>query len=439
MSNTHKYKFSVVMPIYNAQLYLKEAIDSVVDQTIGFEDSIQLILVNDGSTDHSEEICREYKDRYPNNVVYIYQENQGVSHARNAGMPYVEGKYVNFFDADDKWNTDVFQKVWNFFEGYGDKIDVVCCKSTYFEAKTGDHNLNNKFKGGDRVIDIRETPKFILLNVTTAFINADAMKCETFDERISIGEDSKYITKIILRKEKYGVLNSAGYNIRKRNENTSLTQNRNIGRYTLTMEHYYKHMLEYSMEKYGVLIPYIQHVVINGLKYRTLEARKDFMTEEQWADYIELVTELIKKIDDEVIAETNNLKMMTRLYIFKIKHGYDIEPELYIKNGKVFFNKISLGKIPRNPVTVDEMTVSWRNMTLSGTISVPLNSDIKLYLKNKKGYQEAVISDDEEQNKETFNGEVFPRGRRFTVTAKKKESDPILVLGCRGEYYELPV
>lgn len=437
--SAYKYKFSVIMPIHNVEAYIREAIDSVINQTIGFEDSIQLILVNDGSTDRCEEICLEYKGRYQDNIIYIKQENQGVSHARNAGMAYVKGKYVNFFDADDKWNTDVFQKVWNFFEGYGDKIDVACCKSTYFEAKTGEHNLNNKFKGGDRVIDIRENPKFILLNVTTAFIKADVINEETFDERISIGEDSKYITKIILRKEKYGVLGSVEYNIRKRHENSSLTQNRNIGRYTLTMEHYYKHMLEYSLEKYGEVIPYIQHVVINGLKYRALETRRDFMTEEEWRDYTESVTELIKKIDDQVIAETNNLKMMTRLYIFKVKHGRDIEPELYIKNNKVYFNKVSLGKIPRNPVKIDEITVSWKNMTVSGTITAPLNDNIKLYIKDKKGYQEAVISADEEQNKETFIGETFPRGRKFVVTAKKKEADPILVLGCRGEYYELPV
>lgn len=437
MSNTCKYKFSVIMPVFNVEAYLNDAIDSVVNQTIGFEDSIQLILVNDGSTDHCEDICNAYKDRYPTNIVYIKQGNKGVSSARNAGTPYIEGRYVNFFDSDDKWNLDAFAKVWNFFEEYGDKIDVVCCKPTYFEAKTGEHNLNNKFKGGDRVIDIRETPKFILLNVTTAFIKADTINRESFDERISIGEDSKYITKIILGKEKYGVLGSAGYNIRKRAEKSSLTQNRNIGRYTLTMEHYYKHMLEYSIEKYGELIPYIQHVVINGLKYRVFEEPKDFMTEDQWLAYTKLVTELINKIDDVVIAETNNLKMMTRLYLFKLKYGYDIESELYIKGNNILFREISLGRIPKRSVTVDDITISWRNMTISGTITMPINDNIKLYIKGKKGYQEAVISLDDAMNRKVFNGEHYRRGRKFTARTNIKDAEPTLALGYRGHYYKL--
>ena len=57
----YKYKFSVIIPIYNVEDYLKEAIESVINQTIGFEENIQLILINDGSTDNSEAICMEYK------------------------------------------------------------------------------------------------------------------------------------------------------------------------------------------------------------------------------------------------------------------------------------------------------------------------------------------------------------------------------------------
>ena len=93
-----KYKFSVVIPLYNVKKYLEDALKSVINQTIGFEKNIQLILVNDGSTDKSERICLKYKKLYPENIKYIYQENRGVSEARNEGMKYIEGKYVNFMD-----------------------------------------------------------------------------------------------------------------------------------------------------------------------------------------------------------------------------------------------------------------------------------------------------------------------------------------------------
>ena len=93
ITKDYKYKFSVVIPIYNVEDYVEETILSVINQTIGFEENIQMILVNDGSPDNSEDICLRYKDKYPDNIIYVKQENRGVSAARNNGMNYIEGKY----------------------------------------------------------------------------------------------------------------------------------------------------------------------------------------------------------------------------------------------------------------------------------------------------------------------------------------------------------
>ena len=97
----YKYDFSVVMAVYNAERYLREAIDSVLMQEYSI-DKIQLILVNDGSKDNSAVVCKEYLEKYPNNIVFVDKENGGVSSARNEGLKHVEGEYVNFLDSDDK-------------------------------------------------------------------------------------------------------------------------------------------------------------------------------------------------------------------------------------------------------------------------------------------------------------------------------------------------
>ena len=148
------FDVSVIVPVYNAARYLQEAIDSVLHQTIGFEDHIQLILVNDGSTDDSAEICRRCKDAHPDNVVFIDQPNAGVSAARNAGLAAAQGRYVNFLDGDDVWTPDAFRKMLDFIEPRRDQIDLVCCREVYFEAKTGYHNLDARFRKGDRVYHI---------------------------------------------------------------------------------------------------------------------------------------------------------------------------------------------------------------------------------------------------------------------------------------------
>ena len=104
-----QFLFSVIIPVYNVENYLHETIESVVDQTIGFEENIQLILVNDGSKDGSLDICREYEKKYPRNVTVVDKENGGVSSARNTGIEYIRGKYVNFLDSDDKWEPQSFE------------------------------------------------------------------------------------------------------------------------------------------------------------------------------------------------------------------------------------------------------------------------------------------------------------------------------------------
>ena len=125
-----EYKISVIIPVYNVEKYLEETIESVVNQTIGF-DNIQMILVNDGSPDNSEEICLKYKEKYPDNVVYVKQENAGVSSARNNGLKHATGKYVNFFDSDDIWDKNAYEKAIKFLDS-NLSVDLVAFRLKFF-------------------------------------------------------------------------------------------------------------------------------------------------------------------------------------------------------------------------------------------------------------------------------------------------------------------
>lgn len=108
--NVSSFEFSIVMPVYNVEEYLRESIDSVINQSIGFSDNIQLILINDGSPDNADEICLEYKGKFPDNIIYINKENEGVSVARNIGLDEAKGKYINFLDSDDYLDSDALKK-----------------------------------------------------------------------------------------------------------------------------------------------------------------------------------------------------------------------------------------------------------------------------------------------------------------------------------------
>lgn len=89
-------KISLIMPVYNAEMYIVNSIESVLEQS---NVEIELIIVNDGSTDHTKELISKYKD---NRLIYLEQDNRGVSSARNLALKNVTGDYIAFIDADDQ-------------------------------------------------------------------------------------------------------------------------------------------------------------------------------------------------------------------------------------------------------------------------------------------------------------------------------------------------
>lgn len=97
-------KYSVIVPIYNSEKTLSRCLESLVNQN---RKDIQIILVNDGSTDHTEEIALQYAGKHPE-IDYLFKKNAGVSCARNAGLRMAVGEYVTFVDSDDYVRNDYF-------------------------------------------------------------------------------------------------------------------------------------------------------------------------------------------------------------------------------------------------------------------------------------------------------------------------------------------
>lgn len=110
--------FSVIIPVYNAEKYLKKCLDSVFAQSGSFE----VIAVNDGSTDKSLEILQQYAKKH-SNMKIINQQNKGVSSARNAALKVAKNKYITFVDSDDWLEKDAFKKVASVIKK--DKSDII--------------------------------------------------------------------------------------------------------------------------------------------------------------------------------------------------------------------------------------------------------------------------------------------------------------------------
>jgi glycosyltransferase involved in cell wall biosynthesis len=118
-------KVSVVIPVYNTEKYVGECLDSLLAQTLS---GIEIICINDGSTDGSLEVLRNYKEQYPQ-VKVLDQPNKGQSAARNAGLQIAQGKYVYFMDSDDLLEANAFEELYATCEHH--ELDVV-----YFSGKS---------------------------------------------------------------------------------------------------------------------------------------------------------------------------------------------------------------------------------------------------------------------------------------------------------------
>jgi glycosyltransferase involved in cell wall biosynthesis len=152
-------KISVIIPVYNVEKYLRECLDSVVNQTIK---DIEIICVNDGSTDGSLDILNEYcsnDDRF----VIINQENQGLSVARNNGLNSASGDYVAFIDSDDYLlNNDYFEKLYNACEKYSADIAVAGIirgnnKKTYRILKIEKEEVAIEYEDKLRICDVPDS------------------------------------------------------------------------------------------------------------------------------------------------------------------------------------------------------------------------------------------------------------------------------------------
>ena len=105
-------KISIIIPVYNVEKYLRRCLNSIINQT--YKD-IEIILVDDGSTDNSGKICDEYKEK-DNRIVVIHKENGGLSDARNAGIDIAKGKYIGFIDSDDFADIRMYEIIYNNFQ-----------------------------------------------------------------------------------------------------------------------------------------------------------------------------------------------------------------------------------------------------------------------------------------------------------------------------------
>ncbi|MBR1899538.1 MAG: CDP-glycerol glycerophosphotransferase family protein [Lachnospiraceae bacterium] len=373
-----QFLFSVIIPVYNAEDYLHETITSVLEQTIGFEENIQLILVNDGSRDKSLQICREYAAHYPDNIEVIDKENGGVSSARNAGIEAIRGKYVNFLDADDKWEKDSFLHASCFFEEHESEVDVAAAQIRFFDAAAHEHKLNYKFDAGTRVCDITREEEYysIQSTVATTFIKASSIEDLRFDTEMKYGEDAVFVNKIILKKHAYGLLADAWYMYRRRAVSAVASQWYDRDYYLVSPVRYHKELKRYCKSLYGRVLQNTQSLIIYDAGWRVQrEEYQQVLNAEETEQFHALMREVFSDLDDELILGNRRHRTIYKLAeMMELKHGGDFFRELTLNpnlhqleyRGCSAFNLYS---IRRDHCVITEIRLDSEGLLIHGKIA----------------------------------------------------------------------
>lgn len=209
---------SVIVPIYNVEKYLKNFLDSLINQSY---ENLEIILIDDGSTDNSLNICRGYslKDR---RITVLTQPNFGVSSARNSGLNQSNGKYIIFLDPDDRVEKEMINKLYQ--TAIKLNLDITMCNFWIFnENKKYVHLLADKYKEGSYIS--YETAVESILDgsgfqgfVWNKFFKKDVIGDTRFEESIFYLEDALFNLSIIKKDISIGVCDETLYHYRQRDD-----------------------------------------------------------------------------------------------------------------------------------------------------------------------------------------------------------------------------
>lgn len=190
-------KISVIVPVYNVEAYLERCVESILQQTYAH---FELILINDGSTDSSGQICDHLASQYENIKVH-HIENAGVSNARNMGIQLATGSWVTFIDSDDFVTQDYLATLVSAVEG----LNVGFVIAPLHHIKNGIVTDLPPHSGKTELWSTEETMKELLMTTRTSFFpvaklfKRDLLADERFNTNYHLAEDALFLTELLLK------------------------------------------------------------------------------------------------------------------------------------------------------------------------------------------------------------------------------------------------
>ena len=244
-------KVSIIVPIYNVEMYIEKCLETLVNQTLK---DIEIILVNDGSKDGSAEIAKKYLEKYPEKIVYLEKENGGLSDSRNYGLPHAKGEYIAFLDSDDYVEKNMYEEMYKLAKK--ENSDMVQC-NFYWEYPD---------KNKKEIAEVKEyTGKKEMLEKTRVEAWNKLIKREILVKNPEIRfpkglryEDVEFTYKLVPYVEKVSILNKPFIHYIQRKNSISNTQNERTKEIFDVLDNVIKYYKEKNLyEEYEEQLEYV--------------------------------------------------------------------------------------------------------------------------------------------------------------------------------------
>lgn len=333
------YLISVVSPMYNVGRYLADYFESLEAQTFGFE-NLEVVLVDDGSTDDTGRLARAFAAKHPANVQYVRQDNGGQASARNAGLARVSGAWVTFPDPDDTLSPNYFRDVAALMDSPGgaDASMFTARMLLWFEdrpagrAVRDTHALAGRFEGGTRVVELNTEPTIVQAHVTTGFFRVPIIRTHDlrFREDLRVRfEDGNFVSRYLLTfaQPTVGMVATSDYHYRQRADASSTIQSgaADPRKYTDTVRNGY---LDVVRAAEGKVPRWAQNLMIYDMLWlfrssQTAAVRQARFPASMHDELEELMPAWLAHMDDDAISTFSIMPVADwmREALLLLKHG----------------------------------------------------------------------------------------------------------------------
>lgn len=334
MAKKKSPKISIITPVYNADLYLEECLNSLVNQTL---EDIEIICVNDNSKDKSLKILQNFAKKDKRIKIINFDETSGQSRARNVALESVSGEYIGFVDADDFVDLDMFEKMYK----KSQNADMVMCQAKVFDDKVKTYKDDAYFalecfddKFAEKPFTHEDTVDFITeINVSvwnkiyrTKFLKKLGVK---FQEGF-IYEDLPYFYEVYTQAKKVVLLKEFLYSYRINNQNSTMTRTDKNVKDRVDMASLTYNILK-KQKYFEKIKSTLLNTIIHDLFYRCLIINSRYQKE-----YFFRMQKFFKTLDTTDIDDT---LIKSRYY----PHFCEIKKRSYDEIIKYFFNQETLG------------------------------------------------------------------------------------------------